>query len=134
MLLADDTEMYERNQRGLGSLGPEWLDLRRGLNRERIDEHGFTIGSATDETAHARLLAPLHVTHGGAVTAAMSRTSAWTGARASTGTRSSSSSTARPGYADEHDYDAWEALWTDDALYWVPAGGEERATRSGRCR
>lgn len=25
-------------------------------------------------------------------------------------------------YADEHDYDAWEALWTDDALYWVPAG------------
>ena len=27
-------------------------------------------------------------------------------------------------YADEHDYDAWEALWTDDALYWVPAGGE----------
>jgi benzoate/toluate 1,2-dioxygenase subunit beta len=27
-------------------------------------------------------------------------------------------------YADEHDYDAWEALWTDDALYWVPAGGD----------
>jgi benzoate/toluate 1,2-dioxygenase subunit beta len=26
--------------------------------------------------------------------------------------------------ADEHDYDAWEALWTDDALYWVPAGGD----------
>lgn len=25
-------------------------------------------------------------------------------------------------YADEHDYDAWEALWTDDAIYWVPAG------------
>jgi 3-phenylpropionate/cinnamic acid dioxygenase small subunit len=24
--------------------------------------------------------------------------------------------------ADESDYDAWEALWTDDALYWVPAG------------
>ena len=27
-------------------------------------------------------------------------------------------------YADEHDYDAWEALWTDGALYWVPAGGD----------
>jgi benzoate/toluate 1,2-dioxygenase beta subunit len=27
-------------------------------------------------------------------------------------------------YADEHDYDAWEALWTDDAIYWVPAGGD----------
>jgi benzoate/toluate 1,2-dioxygenase subunit beta len=26
-------------------------------------------------------------------------------------------------YADESDYDAWEALWTDDALYWVPANG-----------
>lgn len=25
-------------------------------------------------------------------------------------------------FADEHDYDAWEALWTDDALYWVPVG------------
>jgi len=23
--------------------------------------------------------------------------------------------------ADEKDYDGWEALWTDDALYWVPA-------------
>ena len=26
--------------------------------------------------------------------------------------------------ADEHDYDAWEALWTDDAVYWVPLGYE----------
>jgi 3-phenylpropionate/cinnamic acid dioxygenase small subunit len=25
-------------------------------------------------------------------------------------------------FADESDYDSWEALWTDDALYWVPAG------------
>jgi 3-phenylpropionate/cinnamic acid dioxygenase small subunit len=24
-------------------------------------------------------------------------------------------------FADEADYDAWEALWTDDAIYWVPA-------------
>ncbi len=28
-------------------------------------------------------------------------------------------------YADESDYDAWEALWTDDALYWVPANGAD---------
>ncbi|MER5538898.1 aromatic-ring-hydroxylating dioxygenase subunit beta [Streptomyces mirabilis] len=28
-------------------------------------------------------------------------------------------------YADEHDYDAWEALWTDDALYWVPASASD---------
>ena len=25
--------------------------------------------------------------------------------------------------ADEHQYSAWEALWADDALYWVPAAG-----------
>jgi len=50
MLLADDTEMYERNQRGVEALSPEWLDVRRGLHRERTDENGFTIGTATDET------------------------------------------------------------------------------------
>lgn len=26
---------------------------------------------------------------------------------------------------DESDYDGWEALWTDDALYWVPNGGDD---------
>jgi 3-phenylpropionate/cinnamic acid dioxygenase small subunit len=26
--------------------------------------------------------------------------------------------------ADEHAYDEWEALWTDDALYWVPANAD----------
>jgi benzoate/toluate 1,2-dioxygenase subunit beta len=25
--------------------------------------------------------------------------------------------------ADEHDYAGWEALWTDDGIYWVPAAG-----------
>jgi benzoate/toluate 1,2-dioxygenase beta subunit len=28
-------------------------------------------------------------------------------------------------FADESDYDSWEALWTDDALYWVPAGNDD---------
>jgi len=50
MLLADDTEMYERNQRGVEMADPEWLDVRRGLLREEVDENGFTIGAATDET------------------------------------------------------------------------------------
>ena len=27
-------------------------------------------------------------------------------------------------FADEHDYDSWEALWTDDATYWMPVDGE----------
>jgi benzoate/toluate 1,2-dioxygenase beta subunit len=33
--------------------------------------------------------------------------------------------------ADEHRYDDWEALWTDDGLYWVPANGDDtdRMTR-----
>jgi 3-phenylpropionate/cinnamic acid dioxygenase small subunit len=26
-------------------------------------------------------------------------------------------------FADENDWDSWEELWTDDALYWVPANG-----------
>ena len=25
---------------------------------------------------------------------------------------------------DEHAYEAWEALWTDDGVYWVPANGD----------
>lgn len=28
-------------------------------------------------------------------------------------------------YQDELEYDAWEALWTDDAIYWVPANGDD---------
>ena len=27
--------------------------------------------------------------------------------------------------ADEHRYEEWEALWTDDAVYWVPANGDD---------
>jgi hypothetical protein len=41
--------MYERNQRGAAALAPEWLVLKRGLQRERSDEQGFTVGDATDE-------------------------------------------------------------------------------------
>jgi phenylpropionate dioxygenase-like ring-hydroxylating dioxygenase large terminal subunit len=48
-LLADDSEMYERNQRGVQALRPEWLQLRRGLGRERLDENGHTVADATDE-------------------------------------------------------------------------------------
>ena len=27
--------------------------------------------------------------------------------------------------ADEGDYDGWEALWTDDGIYWIPANGDD---------
>jgi fatty-acyl-CoA synthase len=50
LLLADDSEMYERNHRGAHALAPEWLTLRRGLHRERIDDEGHLVGAATDET------------------------------------------------------------------------------------
>jgi 3-phenylpropionate/cinnamic acid dioxygenase small subunit len=28
-------------------------------------------------------------------------------------------------YQDEHEYDSWEALWTADGIYWVPANGDD---------
>lgn len=48
-LLADDTEMYERNQRGLEIRQPEYLYLKRGAHRERRDENGYLIGHSTDD-------------------------------------------------------------------------------------
>lgn len=48
-LLADDSEMYERTQRGVRSRNPEWNYLGRGIARERRDEDGMLVGDATDE-------------------------------------------------------------------------------------
>lgn len=31
--------------------------------------------------------------------------------------------------ADEFDLEAWESLWTDDAIYWVPAAGDDPNTQ-----
>jgi fatty-acyl-CoA synthase len=50
MFLADDAEMHERVQQGLAMREPEWVDVSRGLLRERTDEHGHAVGSVTDET------------------------------------------------------------------------------------
>jgi phenylpropionate dioxygenase-like ring-hydroxylating dioxygenase large terminal subunit len=49
LLLADDAEMYERNQRGVSIRHPEWLDLSRGLGREYRDADGHRAGHVTDE-------------------------------------------------------------------------------------
>jgi fatty-acyl-CoA synthase len=49
-LLADDSEMYERNQRGVAARNPEWVLIARGLNREHTDAEGFTVSNNTDET------------------------------------------------------------------------------------
>jgi phenylpropionate dioxygenase-like ring-hydroxylating dioxygenase large terminal subunit len=48
-LLADDSEMYERTQRGVQMRSPEWNYLGRGKRRERRDADGLLIGHATDE-------------------------------------------------------------------------------------
>ncbi len=48
-LLADDSEMYERTQRGVAARTPEWIFLGRGEHRERDDADGFRVGHATDE-------------------------------------------------------------------------------------
>ena len=32
---------------------------------------------------------------------------------------------------DEHQYDAWEALWTDDGVYWVPGQRRRHRSREG---
>ncbi len=26
---------------------------------------------------------------------------------------------------DRHEYDAWESLWTEDGVYWIPANGDD---------
>jgi fatty-acyl-CoA synthase len=62
MLLADDTEMYERNQAGVAARSPQWLDVSRGVGRETVDAAGHPVGAATDEVgmrgfwAHYRAL------------------------------------------------------------------------------
>lgn len=48
-LLADDSEMYERTQRGVSQLQPEWLRLSRGQHRERTDDSGLRVSHVTDE-------------------------------------------------------------------------------------
>jgi phenylpropionate dioxygenase-like ring-hydroxylating dioxygenase large terminal subunit len=48
-LLADDSEMYERTQRGIDANTTDWIYLGRGEHRERRDEDGFLVAHATDE-------------------------------------------------------------------------------------
>ena len=48
-LLADDSEMYERTQRGVQARLPAYNYLGRGLHRERRDDDGYLVADATDE-------------------------------------------------------------------------------------
>jgi phenylpropionate dioxygenase-like ring-hydroxylating dioxygenase large terminal subunit len=51
LLQADDSEMYERVQRGLAAHTPEWAVLKRGLHREHRDAAGALVSNLTDETS-----------------------------------------------------------------------------------
>lgn len=48
-LLADNSEMYERTQRGMEANDTDWVFLGRGEHRERRDDDGFLVAHATDE-------------------------------------------------------------------------------------
>ena len=118
LLLADDFEMYERCHRGVLARNPEWIFLGRGEKRERQDELGFKVGHVTDEIPsrgiwrHYRSLMETVLM--------LSRESSATLMSAVTAFIYKE---AR--LQDEHQYEAWEALWTDDGVYWVPANGDD---------
>ena len=50
-VLADDTDIFERNQLALEARANEWVNLNRGMHRERTDENGFRVSHVTDEIA-----------------------------------------------------------------------------------
>jgi len=45
----DDTEIFERTQIGMHAELNPWLNLSRGLNRERRDADGTTVAGISDE-------------------------------------------------------------------------------------
>jgi hypothetical protein len=45
----DDTEMFERIQRGLRGTVDPWINLSRGLHREQVDADGSIVGRISDE-------------------------------------------------------------------------------------
>jgi phenylpropionate dioxygenase-like ring-hydroxylating dioxygenase large terminal subunit len=45
----DDAEIFERVQRGLGAEVNPWIDISRGMERERIEADGTIVGHISDE-------------------------------------------------------------------------------------
>jgi hypothetical protein len=54
-LMPDDLIIAARNQLGLHARTAPWLELGRGLNRERVDADGRTVSHVTDETTNRAL-------------------------------------------------------------------------------
>ena len=53
--MPEDLTVAARNQLGLHARTVGWLELGRGLNRERIDSEGRTVCHVTDETTSRAL-------------------------------------------------------------------------------
>ena len=51
-LTSDDATIASRNQVGLATRNPEWLDIGRGLHREEVDSEGRRVAHLTDETTN----------------------------------------------------------------------------------
>ena len=54
-LMPEDLTVASRNQLGLQARTVAWLELGRGLNRERVDSEGRTVSHVTDETTNRAL-------------------------------------------------------------------------------
>src|SRR5258705_11045165 len=54
-LMPEDLTVASRNQLGLHARTAAWLELGRGLNRERVHPEGRTVSHGTDETTNRAL-------------------------------------------------------------------------------
>jgi phenylpropionate dioxygenase-like ring-hydroxylating dioxygenase large terminal subunit len=54
-LMPEDLTISARNQLGLHARTVEWVELRRGLNREFVDADGHAVSHVTDETTNRAL-------------------------------------------------------------------------------
>ena len=54
-LMPEDLTVASRNQLGLHARAAQWLELARGLNRERVDGEGRIVSHVTDETTNRAL-------------------------------------------------------------------------------
>ena len=118
-LLADNSEMYERMPSRRA--GPQSrMDLPRPRRTPRTARRGRFQGRPRHRrSAVARHLAALSQPDGGAGDAVARKQR-----------HAAERRVGFPLYGgalcqDEHQYEAWEALWTDDGVYWVPANGAD---------
>ena len=125
--------MFNRCTEGLRVKGAEWLELSRGLERERIEADGVIVGHMTESSA-ARVLSQVE---GDDVRRRRCRTRHTAARRKDLVSGHVVAIMARLSRSDAEDilynearmlderrYRDWLATLTADAIYWVPAGGD----------